>query len=66
MSDTSPDICAICGLLGADKVQAPHHWPGYPCLDAEMLVHSECEAAEEFRAMRLLSLEQRTKFLNSL
>lgn len=59
------DICGFCQLPGADKVPHPVRWPGEESAGTEY-VHAACENEECQRAHRLLSDEQRRKFLRCL
>lgn len=50
--EPEPDICAICGQPGADKIPHPEHWPGEFTPSSNDLVHAECESEECARAHR--------------
>ena len=65
MSEADDAICGFCGLVGADKIPHPIHWPGEESAGTKY-VHASCEEAECRRAHSLLSDRQREDFLRKI
>lgn len=61
-----PDLCGLCGRVGADNKPYRHYayWPG-ELIPLTALVHKTCEVAERHRAYDALTEQQRKEFRKS-